>query len=106
PARAPAGVVGAGVRARRRAAAAPVAGRARRVPRCARWDDAGMRLLVCGGAGFIGSTFVRQRVLEHGDDVTVLDKLTYAGREENLTDVIDDIRFVHGAIEDPVAVSD
>ncbi|MGH2833786.1 MAG: hypothetical protein ACRDK2_13515, partial [Solirubrobacteraceae bacterium] len=32
-----------------------------------------MRLLVCGGAGFIGSTFVRQRLLEHGDEVTVLD---------------------------------
>ena len=43
-----------------------------------------MRLLVCGGAGFIGSTFVRQRVNDFGDDVTVLDKLTYAGRRENL----------------------
>ena len=39
-----------------------------------------MRLLVCGGAGFIGSTFVRQRLREHGDEVIVLDKLTYAGR--------------------------
>jgi dTDP-glucose 4,6-dehydratase len=38
--------------------------------------------------------------------VTVLDKLTYAGRRENLHDVIDDIRFVHGAIEDPNAVAD
>jgi dTDP-glucose 4,6-dehydratase len=65
-----------------------------------------MRLLVCGGAGFIGSTFVRLRVRDHGDDVTVLDKLTYAGRRENLHDVIDDIRFVPGAIEDPVAVAD
>ena len=65
-----------------------------------------MRLLVCGGAGFIGSTFVRLRVREHGDEVTVLDKLTYAGRRENLHDVIDQIRFVHGAIEDPAAVSD
>jgi dTDP-glucose 4,6-dehydratase len=65
-----------------------------------------MRLLVCGGAGFIGSTFVRLRVRDHGDDVTVLDKLTYAGRRENLNDVIDQIRFVHGAIEDPVAVAD
>ena len=65
-----------------------------------------MRLLVCGGAGFIGSTFVRLRVRQHGDTVTVLDKLTYAGRQENLHDVIDDIRFVHGAIEDPVAVAD
>jgi dTDP-glucose 4,6-dehydratase len=61
---------------------------------------------VCGGAGFIGSTFVRLRVREHGDEITVLDKLTYAGRRENLNDVNDDIRFVHGAIEDPAAVSD
>jgi dTDP-glucose 4,6-dehydratase len=65
-----------------------------------------VRLLVCGGAGFIGSTFVRLRVREHGDEVTVLDKLTYAGRRENLTDVESEIRFVHGAIEDPVAVAD
>ena len=65
-----------------------------------------MRLLVCGGAGFIGSTFVRLRVRDHGDEVTVLDKLTYAGRRENLHDVIDDIRFVHGAIEDAPAVAD
>src|SRR5437588_6113133 len=65
-----------------------------------------MKLLVCGGAGFIGSTFVRLRVRDHGDHVTVLDKLTYAGRRENLHDVIDEIRFVHGAIEDPVAVAD
>jgi dTDP-glucose 4,6-dehydratase len=65
-----------------------------------------MRLLVCGAAGFIGSTFVRLRVREHGDEVTVLDKLTYAGRRENLHDVIDEIRFVHGAIEDPMAVAD
>ena len=65
-----------------------------------------MKLLVCGGAGFIGSNFVRIRVKEHGDEVVVLDKLTYAGRRENLHDVIDDVRFVHGAIEDPVAVAD
>jgi dTDP-glucose 4,6-dehydratase len=65
-----------------------------------------MRLLVCGGAGFIGSTFVRLRVREHDDQVTVLDKLTYAGRRENLHDVLDEIRFVHGAIEDPAAVAE
>jgi dTDP-glucose 4,6-dehydratase len=65
-----------------------------------------MRLLVCGGAGFIGSNFVRQRLREHGDHVTVLDKLTYAGRRENLHDLIDEIRFLHGAIEDPGAVAD
>jgi dTDP-glucose 4,6-dehydratase len=65
-----------------------------------------MRLLVCGGAGFIGSNFVRLRVRDHGDEITVLDKLTYAGRKENLHDVIDQVRFVHGAIEDPVAVAE
>jgi dTDP-glucose 4,6-dehydratase len=65
-----------------------------------------LRLLVCGGAGFIGSTFVRLRLREHGDEVTVLDKLTYAGRRENLHDVIADVRFVVGAIEDPLAVAD
>lgn len=65
-----------------------------------------MKLLVCGGAGFIGSNFVRLRVRDHGDDVVVLDKLTYAGRKENLHDVIDDVRFVHGAIEDTDAVAD
>ncbi len=60
-----------------------------------------MRLLVCGGAGFIGSTFVRRRIREHGDTVTVLDKLTYAGRMENFHDIADDplFTFVRGAIE-------
>jgi dTDP-glucose 4,6-dehydratase len=66
-----------------------------------------MRLLVCGGAGFIGSTFVRVRLQEHGDDVTVLDKLTYAGREENFHDFAENpaFRFVRGAIEDREAVA-
>ncbi len=64
-----------------------------------------MRLLVCGGAGFIGSAFVRGRVREHGDSVTVLDKLTYAGRRENLRDVAGAVRFVQGGIEDPQAVA-
>jgi dTDP-glucose 4,6-dehydratase len=65
-----------------------------------------VKLLVCGAAGFIGSTFVELRVQEHGDEVTVLDALTYAGRQENLREVESDIRFVHGAIEDPEAVAD
>jgi dTDP-glucose 4,6-dehydratase len=63
-----------------------------------------MRLLVCGGAGFIGSNFVRQRLAEHGDQVTVLDKLTYAGRRENLEGL--DVRLVAGGIEDATAVAD
>jgi len=67
-----------------------------------------MRLLVCGGAGFIGSTFARQRVREQGDEVTVLDKLTYAGREESFKDFADapGFRFVRGGIEDPTAVAE
>ena len=65
-----------------------------------------MKLLICGGAGFIGSNFVRLRVNDHGDEVTVLDKLTYAGRRANLHEVIDNIRFVEGAIEDREAVGE
>jgi dTDP-glucose 4,6-dehydratase len=62
-----------------------------------------VKLLVCGGAGFIGSNFVRHRVRDHGDDVVVLDKLTYAGREENLQDL--DVQLIHGAIEDSDVVA-
>ncbi|MGH2997403.1 MAG: dTDP-glucose 4,6-dehydratase, partial [Gaiellaceae bacterium] len=66
-----------------------------------------VKLLVCGGAGFIGSSFVRQRLTERSDEVVVLDKLTYAGREENLQDVRDrpGFVFVRGGIEDPAAVA-
>ena len=63
-----------------------------------------MRLLVAGGAGFIGSNFARIRARDHGDEVVVLDRLTYAGRRENLDDV--EHVFVHGAIEDPAAVAE
>jgi dTDP-glucose 4,6-dehydratase len=50
-----------------------------------------MKLLVAGGAGFIGSNYVRQRLSGHPEDkVVVLDKLTYAGRRENLADVDED----------------
>jgi dTDP-glucose 4,6-dehydratase len=63
-----------------------------------------MRLLVCGGAGFIGSNFVRQRLAENQDEVTVLDKLTYAGRRENLEGL--DARLIVGGIEDPDKVAE
>ena len=59
-----------------------------------------MRLLVTGAAGFIGSTYVRTVLADHGDDVVALDKLTYAGRRENLEGVAGQIEFVEGAIED------
>jgi dTDP-glucose 4,6-dehydratase len=64
-----------------------------------------VKLLVCGGAGFIGSNFVRIRVRDHGDEVVVLDKLTYAGRRENLQD-LEDVKLVVGGIEDPEAVAE
>ena len=60
-----------------------------------------VEVLVTGGAGFIGSNFVRYALRSHDDwHVTTLDKLTYAGRRENLHDVIDHPRhtFVHGDI--------
>jgi dTDP-glucose 4,6-dehydratase len=65
-----------------------------------------VKLLVCGGAGFIGSNFVRVRLRETADEMVVLDKLTYAGRRENLHDVEGDARFSfqRGAIEDAAAV--
>jgi dTDP-glucose 4,6-dehydratase len=68
------------------------------------------RILVTGGAGFIGSNFVHHllRALPDVPDVrvVVLDKLTYAGNRENLADVWDDARFafVHGDICDRAAV--
>jgi len=62
-----------------------------------------VEVLVTGGAGFIGSNFVRYALRTHADwRVTTLDKLTYAGRRENLHDVMNDPRhtFVHGDIAD------
>jgi dTDP-glucose 4,6-dehydratase len=61
-----------------------------------------MRVLVTGGAGFIGSHFVR-RLAAAGEDVVVLDKLTYSGNLANLEGV--EHAFVHGDIADPVAVA-
>jgi dTDP-glucose 4,6-dehydratase len=61
-----------------------------------------MRLLVAGGAGFIGSNYVRRRLETNpGDSVRVLDKLTYAGRRENLEDLPEDrFELVEGDIAD------
>jgi dTDP-glucose 4,6-dehydratase len=65
-----------------------------------------VRLLVTGAAGFIGSAYVRTVLADRGDEVVVLDKLTYAGRRENLSDVEDRIEFVEGGIEDRELVFD
>jgi dTDP-glucose 4,6-dehydratase len=64
-----------------------------------------VKLLVCGGAGFIGSNFVRLRVRDEGDEVVVLDKLTYAGRRENLQD-LEGVKLVVGGIEDAEKVAE
>jgi dTDP-glucose 4,6-dehydratase len=68
-----------------------------------------MRLLVTGGAGFLGSAFVRRTLERHpADEVVVLDKLTYAGNLENLREVLAHprLRFVQGDICDPATVAE
>src|SRR5947209_3301116 len=62
-----------------------------------------MRVLVTGGAGFIGSHFVR-RAAGRGDEVVVLDRLTYSGNRANLDGVPHE--FHQGDIADPDAVAE
>lgn len=62
-----------------------------------------MKILITGGAGFIGSNFVRFFSERHSnDEVSVLDKLTYAGNKENIADLINSkkIKFIKGDISD------
>jgi dTDP-glucose 4,6-dehydratase len=69
-----------------------------------------VRLLVCGGAGFVGSAFVVRRLGASRDEIVVLDKLTYAGTRANLSPAADDpvlaprLRFVQGDICDAALV--
>ena len=69
-----------------------------------------MRYLVTGGAGFIGSNFVRYLFTKYGDDAQVvnLDKLTYAGIRENLAEYEGkaNYRFLHGDIAKPEDVAE
>ena len=66
-----------------------------------------MKVLVTGGAGFIGSNFVRRTLREKPEmKITVLDALTYAGRLGNLTGILDSIEFHQGNILDTPLVSD
>lgn len=67
-----------------------------------------MRLLVTGGAGFIGSNFIRYVLRETDHDVTTLDALTYAGSRDNLEGMLDhpNHEFVEGDICDEERVSD
>jgi dTDP-glucose 4,6-dehydratase len=59
------------------------------------------KMLVTGGAGFIGANFVHYTLNHHPDyQVTVIDKLTYAGNPDNLASVLDKIEFVTGDICD------
>ena len=66
-----------------------------------------MKLFITGGAGFIGSNYVRHVLANSDDKVTVFDALTYAGNLSSLADVADDPRysFVQGDICDREAVS-
>lgn len=68
-----------------------------------------MRLLITGGAGFIGSNFIRHILTAYPDyEVTNLDKLTYAGNLDNLKDVADSprYRFIRGDICDRQSVDE
>ena len=76
------------------------------------WAEPGARLLVTGGAGFIGSCFVRDVLARRdGTQIAVLDKLTYAGNEANLQAPLDDpeqaarLTFVRGDIADATMVA-
>jgi len=66
------------------------------------------RILVTGGCGFIGSNLVRHLLEVTAAEIVNLDRLTYAGNEENLRDLERDprYRFVHGDVADPRAVAE
>jgi dTDP-glucose 4,6-dehydratase len=60
-----------------------------------------MKLLITGGAGFIGANFVQYWLKVHPEDtITVLDKLTYAGNKANLGEALEKINFIQGDVAD------
>ncbi len=64
-------------------------------------------MLITGGAGFIGSNFVRYTLKNRPEyQLTVIDKLTYAGNKDSLADIIDRIEFVHGDIADQKLINE
>ena len=64
-----------------------------------------MKIMITGGAGFIGSNFVHHLCTNDDYEVMVLDKLTYAGDMENLKEIRDKVEFVKGDIADEELVS-
>jgi len=60
------------------------------------------RVLITGGAGFIGSNYVHYALMNHPEwEIIVLDKLTYAGNVNNLKDILHKITFIKGDISNP-----
>ena len=57
-----------------------------------------MKILITGGAGFIGTNFVHYMHENYDYDIVILDKLTYAGNKDNLKDILPDIQFIKGDI--------
>ena len=64
-----------------------------------------MKMLITGGAGFIGCNFVHEMIGKYDHDLVIFDKLTYAANPEYLDDVKDKIEFVKGDIGDSEAVN-
>jgi len=66
-----------------------------------------MKILITGGAGFIGSNFTHYIYNNYDYEITVLDKLTYAGNKANLKEILGEIQFIKGDIgnEDDVKIA-